>query len=96
MTPEQIVKDDVARAAKNAKQLDPSPPTSKSEIKLNTPVLLATRADFDDLRCTDRMSKRGGELDFELYSKILSLLKLQVQFTPNLLVTPNKAVKLAR
>ena len=49
MTPEQIVKDDLARAARNAKQLEPSPSPSNSEIKLNAPVLLATRADFDDL-----------------------------------------------
>ncbi|WVZ70704.1 hypothetical protein U9M48_019347 [Paspalum notatum var. saurae] len=49
MTPEQIVKDDLARAAKTAKQLDPSP-SINSEIKLNAPVLLATRADFADLR----------------------------------------------
>jgi hypothetical protein len=34
-----------------AKQQEPSPSTSdKSEIKLNAPVLLATRADFDDIR----------------------------------------------
>ena len=50
MTPEQIVKDELARAAKHAKQLEPSPSTSNSEIKLNAPVLLATCADFDDLR----------------------------------------------
>ncbi|WVZ84536.1 hypothetical protein U9M48_031562, partial [Paspalum notatum var. saurae] len=49
MTPEQIVKDDIARAARHAKQLEPSPLPSKSEIELNAPVLLATRADFDDL-----------------------------------------------
>jgi hypothetical protein len=50
MTPEQIIKDDLARAARNAKQLEPSPSTSNSEIKLNAPILLATRADFDDFR----------------------------------------------
>jgi hypothetical protein len=51
MTPEQIVKDDLARADKTAKEQEPSPSTSdKSEIKLNAPVLLATRADFDDIR----------------------------------------------
>jgi hypothetical protein len=51
MTPEQIVKDDLARAVKTAKEQEPSPSTSdKSEIKLNAPVLLATRADFDDIR----------------------------------------------
>jgi hypothetical protein len=34
-----------------AKQQEPSPSTSdKSEIKLNAPVLLYTRADFDNIR----------------------------------------------
>jgi hypothetical protein len=51
MTPEQIVKDDLARAIKTAKEQEPSPSTSdKSEIMLNAPILLATRADFDDFR----------------------------------------------
>ena len=51
MTSEQIVKDDLARAAKTAKQLAPSPFNSApSEIKLNAPVLLATCADFYALR----------------------------------------------
>ena len=50
MTPQQIVKDDLVRAARNTKKLEPSPSTSTPEIKLNAPVLLATRADFDDLR----------------------------------------------
>jgi hypothetical protein len=48
MTPEQIVKDDVVSAAKSARRIDPSPSVN-SEIKLNAPVLLATRADFDAL-----------------------------------------------
>jgi hypothetical protein len=51
MTPEQIVKDDLARTVKIVKEQAPSPSISdKSEIKLNAPVLLATRADFDDIR----------------------------------------------
>jgi hypothetical protein len=51
MTPEQIVKDDLARAVKTAKEQEPSPSTSdKTDIKLNAPVLLATRADFDDIQ----------------------------------------------
>ncbi|WVZ89884.1 hypothetical protein U9M48_036233 [Paspalum notatum var. saurae] len=49
MTPEQIVQDDLAQAAKTTKQLDPSP-SINSEIKLKAPILLATRADFADLR----------------------------------------------
>jgi hypothetical protein len=51
MTPEQIVKDDLPRAVKTAKEQKPSPSTlDKYEIKLNAPVLLATRSDFDDIR----------------------------------------------
>jgi hypothetical protein len=51
MTPEQIVKDDLARAVKTAKEQEPSSSTSDtSEIKLNALVLLATRADFDDIQ----------------------------------------------
>ena len=48
MTPEQIVKDDIARATKALKQCQQQPAPSK-EIKLHAPVLLATRADFDEL-----------------------------------------------
>jgi hypothetical protein len=51
MTLEQIVKDDLARAAKIAKQQEPSPsPSNKSEIKLHARVLVATHTDFDDIR----------------------------------------------
>jgi hypothetical protein len=51
MTPEQIVKDDLARAVKTGKEQEPLPSTSdKSEIKLNAPALLDTRADFDDIQ----------------------------------------------
>jgi hypothetical protein len=53
MTPDQIIKDDLARATKTTKQhaCTPSTPVN-AEIKLHAPVLLATRADFDDLRDT--------------------------------------------
>jgi hypothetical protein len=51
MTPEQIVKDDLARTVKIVNKQEPSPPISaKSEIKLHALVLFATRADFDDIR----------------------------------------------
>jgi hypothetical protein len=51
MTPKQIVKDDLTRAAKTVKQQEPSPsPFEKSEIKLHALVLLAARADFNDIR----------------------------------------------
>jgi hypothetical protein len=51
MTPEQIVKDDLARAVKTAKEQKPSPSNSdKSEVKLNAPIVLATHDDFDDIR----------------------------------------------
>jgi hypothetical protein len=50
MTPDQILKDDLSRAAKTAQQVkSPSAAPVTSEIKLNAPVLLATHADFDDL-----------------------------------------------
>jgi hypothetical protein len=53
MTPDQIIKDDLARASKTAKQHAPTQSTPvNAEIKLHAPVLLATRADFDDLRDT--------------------------------------------
>ena len=50
MTPEQILKDDIARATKSAKLLK-SPPVAPAqpEIKLHNPILFATRADFDEL-----------------------------------------------
>jgi hypothetical protein len=48
MTPEQIVKDDIARTTKALKQCQQQPATYK-EIKLHAPLLLATRADFDEL-----------------------------------------------
>jgi hypothetical protein len=50
MTPDQILKDDLTRAAKTAQQVkSTSPAPIKSKIKLHSPDLLATRADFDDL-----------------------------------------------
>jgi hypothetical protein len=53
MTPDQILKDDLSRAAKTAQQVkSPSVAPVTSEIKLNALVLLATRADFDDLHET--------------------------------------------
>ena len=53
MTPDQITKDDLARATKTTKQHASTPSTPvNAEIKLHAPVLLATRADFDDLRDT--------------------------------------------
>ena len=53
MTPEQIVKDDLARAAKTKQQPASTPsPSANAEIKLNAPVLLATRSDFDDLHAS--------------------------------------------
>ena len=49
MTPDQIIKDDLTRATKTTKQLDPTPATPvNSEIQLNAPVLLATRVDLCD------------------------------------------------
>jgi hypothetical protein len=79
MTPEQIVKDDLACAAKTAKQLEPSPSTSvKSEIKLNAPVLLATRADFDDLR----------DAHLPCYALVCSSMIVSLDDAPSLDISP--------
>jgi hypothetical protein len=45
MTPEQIVKSDIARAKQQHQQ-----PPIPNEIKLKYPILLATKSDFDDVR----------------------------------------------
>jgi hypothetical protein len=45
MTPEQIVKSDIARAKQQYQQS-----SIPNEIKLKAPVLLATKSDFDDVR----------------------------------------------
>ena len=77
MTPEQIVKDDLARAAITAKQLDPSP-SVPSEIKLKAPVLLATRADFDDLH--------GAHLP--CYALVCSSVLISLDDAPSLAIPP--------
>jgi hypothetical protein len=77
MTPEQIVKDDVARAAKSARRIDPSPSVN-SEIKLNTPVLLATRADFDELR----------DAHLPCYALVCSSLFISLDGAPSLDIPP--------
>jgi hypothetical protein len=77
MTPEQIVKDDLARAAITAKQLDPSP-SIPSEIKLQAPVLLATRADFDDLH--------GAHLP--CYALVCSSVHILLDDAPSLAIPP--------
>jgi hypothetical protein len=46
MSPEQIIKADIARA----KQQQQQQPHIQNEIKLKAPVLLATKSDFDDVR----------------------------------------------
>jgi hypothetical protein len=46
MTPDQILKDDLTRAAKIAQVKSTSTAPIKSEIKLHSPILLATRADL--------------------------------------------------
>jgi hypothetical protein len=79
MTPEQIVKNDLARAVKTAKEQEPSPSTSaKSEIKLNAPVLLATRADFDDIR----------DAHLPCYALICSRVLVSLDDAPSLDIPP--------
>jgi hypothetical protein len=77
MTPEQIVKDDVARAAKSARTIDPSPSVN-SEIKLNTPMLIATRADFDEL-CDSHLP---------CYALVCSSLFVSLDGAPSLDIPP--------
>src|SRR5687767_8213718 len=77
MTPEQILKDDLARAAKTAKQLEPSTSVN-SEIKLNAPVLLATRADFDELR----------DAPLSCYALICSSVLVSLDDAPSLDIPP--------
>jgi hypothetical protein len=82
MTPEQIVKDDLARAVKTAKEQEPSPSTSdKSEIKLNALVLLATRADFDDIR----------DAHLPCYALICSRVIVSLDDAPSLDIPPTVA-----
>jgi hypothetical protein len=45
MSPEQIVKVDIARAKQQQQQ-----PHIQNKIKLKAPILLATKSDFDDVR----------------------------------------------
>jgi hypothetical protein len=82
MTPEQIVKDDLARAVKTAKEQEPSPSTSdKSEIKLNSPGLLATRDNFDDIR--------DAHLPF--YALVCSSVLVSLADAPSLDIPPTVA-----
>jgi transposase InsO family protein len=79
MTPDQIFQDDLARATKAAKQLAPPPAANvNSEIKLNAPVLLATRADFDDLR-DDRLP---------CYALVCSSMLASLDAAPSLDIPP--------
>jgi hypothetical protein len=79
MTREQIVKYDLARAVKTAKEPEPSPSTSdKSEIKLNAPVLLATRADFDDIR----------DAHFPCYARVCSSVFVSLDDASHLDILP--------
>jgi hypothetical protein len=77
MTPEQILKDDLARAAKTAKQLQPSSSVN-SEIKLNANVLLATHADFDELR----------DAPLPCYALICSTVLVSLDDAPSLDIPP--------
>jgi hypothetical protein len=79
MTPGQIIKDDLARATKTAKQHAPTPSTPvNAEIKLHAPVLLDTRADFDDLRDTH----------LPCYALVCSSMLVSLDDTPPLDIPP--------
>jgi hypothetical protein len=81
VAPKQIVKDDLARAVKTAKQLEPSPSTyDKYEIQLNAPVLLTTRVDFDDIRdahlpCSSVLVSLDDALSLDTLPAIANLLQ---------------------
>jgi hypothetical protein len=79
VTPEQIFKDDLARAVKTAKEQEPSPSTSdKYEIKLNALVLLATRADFNDI----------GDALLPCYAHICSSVLVSLDDAPSMDIPP--------
>ena len=79
MTPDQILKDDLTRAAKTAQQVkSTSAAPIKSEIKLHSPVLLATRADFDDLH----------EAHMPCYALVCSRMLVPLDDAPSLDIPP--------
>jgi hypothetical protein len=79
MTPDQILKDDLTRAAKTAQQVkSTSAAPIKSEIKLHSPILLATRADFDDLH----------EAHMPYYALVCSCMLVPLDDAPSLDIPP--------
>jgi hypothetical protein len=78
-TPDQILKDDLTRDAKTAQQVkSTSAAPIKSEIKLHSPVLLATRADFDDLH----------EARMPCYALVCSRMLVPLDDAPSLDIPP--------
>jgi hypothetical protein len=79
MTPEQVLKDDIARAAKAAKLIK-SPPVApvQPEIKLHNPILLATRADFDELH----------DANLPCYALVCSRMLVSLDEAPTLHIPP--------
>jgi hypothetical protein len=79
MTPDQILKDDLTRAAKTAQQVkSTSAGPIKSEIKLHSPILLATRVDFDDLH----------EAHMPCYALLCSCMLVPLDDAPSLDIPP--------
>ncbi|XP_062208944.1 uncharacterized protein LOC133910632 [Phragmites australis] len=79
MTPEQVLKDDIARAAKAVKLIK-SPPVApvQPEIKLHNPILLATRADFDELH----------DANLPCYALVCSRMLVSLDEAPTLHIPP--------
>jgi hypothetical protein len=79
MTPEQVLKDDMARAAKATKLLQ-SPPVApvQPEITLSNPILLATRADFDELH----------DANLPCYALVCSRMLVSLDEAPMLHIPP--------
>jgi len=74
------LKDDLTRAAKTAQQVkSTSAAPIKSETKLHSPVLLATRADFDDLH----------EAHMPCYALVCSRMLVPLDDAPSLDIPPD-------
>ena len=96
MTPEQIVKDDLARATKVS--TSPKSTSINSEIKLDNPTLLVARADFDDKRatplpcsapvCSAMLVSPDDTLSMDIPLWLLTLLQDKVRHPGQILLFP--------
>jgi hypothetical protein len=73
MSPEQIIKADIARSKQQQQQ-----PHIQNKIKLKSPVLLATKSDFDDVR----------DDNLPCYALVCSLMLFSLDDAPSLDIPP--------